>query len=114
LNYVILQGLGMSLWGMGLVFAALGIIIFSMYILDRAFRPGPGSENGGAETEGIAERGPEALEQEAVVAAIALALATSQALQRSHARLGEALEVKEPGPWTLTARSQQLRVWRGR
>ncbi len=98
---VIWQGLRLSALGMGLTFAALGVLIVAMVALERIFR-----------TRRLIpdERPPEALpvanslardtQEEETVVAIAVALAHLRSLDMSRSGLGEALEAGR-GPWGM-------------
>ena len=98
---VILQGLSISVLGLGLTFAALGLFILVMVVLQRLFRLRPPAS---------VEREPEALpagsalardtEAEAAerAAAIAVALSHLRSLEICQSGLGEALEAGR-GPW---------------
>jgi len=95
------QGLRLSVLGIGLTFAALGLLILAMFTLERIFRTRrliPG--------ERVPEMTPVAsslawdMEEEETVAAIAVALAYLRSLDMSRSELGEALEAG-PGPWRM-------------
>ena len=93
------QGLSLSVLGLGLTFAALGLLILAMFLLERIFR-----------TRRLIpeERSPEEMlvsnslardmQEEETVVAIAVALAHLRSLDMSRSGLGEALEAG-PGPW---------------
>ena len=93
------QGLSLSALGMGLTFAALGLLILAMFLLERIFR-----------TRRLIpeERSPEELpvanslardtQEEEITVAIAVALAHLRSLDLCRSGLGEALEAG-PGPW---------------
>lgn len=114
------EALKVTVIGMALVFLALGMVILATYILERAFRPnrlqrGSGGEMAATNAEETAGASVEATdcEEEAVVAAISLALVKLQMWEQSPAGLGKTLETSELSPWGLAARTEQLRVWRG-
>ncbi len=98
---IIWQGLRLSALGMGLTFAALGVLIVAMVALERIFR-----------TRRLIpdERPPEELpvanslardtQEEETVVAIAAALAHLRSLDMSRSGLGEALEAGR-GPWGM-------------
>jgi sodium pump decarboxylase gamma subunit len=113
----VVEGLQVTVIGMGLVFLALGMVILATYILEWAFRPnrlqGEPAGEMAATSEEPADVEATDYEDEAVVAAISLALVKLQTLEKSRAGLGQALETREPDPWGLAARTEQLRVWRG-
>ncbi len=95
------QGLSLSALGMGLTFAALGLLIAAMVALERIFR-----------TRRLIpdERPPEELpvanslardtQEEETVVAIAVALAHLRSLDMCRSGLGEALEAGR-GPWGI-------------
>jgi Na+-transporting methylmalonyl-CoA/oxaloacetate decarboxylase gamma subunit len=103
-----LESLSLGLVGMTLVFLGLGIVAASIYVLEWAFR-----ERGGKDESPPAAEEPKA-DGEAVIAAIALALARLQSSPRGGAGLGKNLEQWEVDAWMLSSRSRQLRTWEGR
>jgi len=103
------QGLTISLMGMGLTFAALGLLILAMYLLERLTRDQTGPPVA-AQTDLPAKAPVSALAQdsaEEVVAAIAIALAHVRSLDICHSGLGSTLEVG-PGPWWRMGQTHQL------
>lgn len=101
------QGLTLTVLGMGLTFAALGILILAMILLERLFRTRrlipdkpPSPEKPGAGT--LARD----TEDEEVAAAIAVALAHFRSLDICRSGLGTALEAG-PGSWWNTGLIQQ-------
>ncbi len=108
------EALQITVIGMALVFLALGMVILATYILSWVFRPHhPEREMTATDAGQTADLQTMAHEDEAVVAAISLALVKLQALEQNQARLGQTLETSGPSPWGLAARTEQLRVWRG-
>jgi Na+-transporting methylmalonyl-CoA/oxaloacetate decarboxylase gamma subunit len=103
-----LESLILGVVGMTLVFLGLGIVATSIYVLEWVFH------DRGQESEAPPEIERPKEGDEAVVAAIALALAKLQSLQRTGAGLGKNLEQQEPDAWMLSARSRQLRTWGGK
>jgi Na+-transporting methylmalonyl-CoA/oxaloacetate decarboxylase gamma subunit len=111
-----LDSLILGVVGMTLVFLGLGIVAASTYILEWVFRergeereaPPPVGANPVGDIEAPAGG------DEAVIAAIALALVKLQSLQRTRAALGKNLEQREADAWTLAARSRQLSTGEGR
>ena len=115
-----LQGLWITVMGMGLVFLALGILVLAMMALERLFRP----RAKGAMARGGAE---ESFTEEEEIAAIAVALAslladrstlrrdsglmTGREAQVGNRQLGSALR-DGPGSWSVVGRGQQLRMGR--
>lgn len=101
-----LQGLSITVVGMGLVFAALGILLGVMVALERAFRPraprAPVSQ---------AAEAHEAGEDLALVAAIGLALAQAAAQEQPWMEVPEWAEAG-PGPWAVAGRRRQVHAWR--
>ncbi|MFQ5595279.1 MAG: OadG family protein [Anaerolineae bacterium] len=105
---MMLQGLGLSVMGMGLTFAALGLIIVVMVVLQRLFSPQPTSyepEMGETLLFSPPAHGPE----DEIVAAIAAGLAHFGALSIGGAALGSALEAQR-GRWWVMGQAQQHRV----
>jgi sodium pump decarboxylase gamma subunit len=107
LDSTFLQGLWITVMGMGLVFLALGILVLAMMALERLFRP----RAKGAMARGGAEE-PSTEGEE--IAAIAVALASL--LRKKEARvedrqLGSALG-DGPSSWSVVGRGQQLRMGR--
>ena len=99
-----LQGLWITVVGMGLVFLALGILVVAMMALERLFRP----KAEGALATGAAEE-PSTEEEEIVAIAVALtSLLTKKEAQVGDRQLGSALG-DGPGPWSVVGRGQQLR-----
>lgn len=102
-----LQGLWITVVGMGLVFLALGILVLAMMALERLFRP----KAKGAMVTGAAGE-PSTEEEE--IAAIAVALASLLAKKEApvgNRQLGSALG-DGPGSWSVVGQGQQLRVGR--
>ena len=98
---VIEQGLSLSVLGIGLTFAALGLLILAMFMLERIFRTRrliP--EERSPEEMPVASSLAWDMEEEETVAAIAVALAYLRSLDMSRSELGEALEAG-PGPWRM-------------
>jgi Na+-transporting methylmalonyl-CoA/oxaloacetate decarboxylase gamma subunit len=106
LDSTFLQGLWITVMGMGLVFLALGILVLAMMALERLFRPrAEGTLATGAVEEPSAE-------EEIVAIAVALAsLLTKQEAQAGNRQLGSTLR-GGPGSWSVVGRGQQLRVGR--
>ena len=95
------QGLSLSALGIGLTFAALGLLILAMFLLERIFRTRrliP--EERSPEEPPAASTSARDMREEEVVAAIAIALAHLRSLDMSRSGLGEALEAG-PGPWGM-------------
>ncbi len=89
----------MSVLGMGLTFAALGLLILAMFLLERIFRTRrliP--EERSPEEMPAANSLARDMQEEETVVAIAVALAHLRSLDMSRSGLGEALEAG-PGQW---------------
>ena len=105
---VLIQGLVLSAVGMSLTFLALGILILVMVLLDRIFsedKKVESPEDASAEKSTVSSLARDT-EDEAVVAAIAAALAHLRSLDICKAGLGSSLETP-PNRWWLLGRSQQ-------
>ncbi|MBN1993346.1 MAG: OadG family protein [Anaerolineae bacterium] len=109
MSEILRQGLTISLLGMSLTFLALGLLVLMMILLERFTRPKP-QPSGPAEMEPAEtvepidpQPGPA---DEAVVAAIAAALAHLRpAAEVYPANLGAALEAG-PGGWWAVGRAR--------
>ena len=102
-----LQGLWITVMGMGLVFLALGLLVLAMMALERLFRP---RAEGARATEAAEE--PPTEEEEIVAIAVALAsLLAKKEVQVGDSQLGSALG-DGPGSWSIVGWGQQLRVGR--
>ena len=96
---LIWQGLSLSALGIGLTFAALGLLILAMAVLERIFRTRrliP--EERSPEEMPVSSSLARDMREEETVVAIAVALAHLRSLDMSRSGLGEALEAG-PGPW---------------
>lgn len=107
LSEVIWQGIRLSVVGLGLTFATLGLIVVAIIVLDRVFRTQhlipQQSESAVSPEAGTLERDTE---EEAIVAAIVVALAHLRSLDICRSELGAALEA-ERSPWWTIGRLQQ-------
>lgn len=103
----IFQGLNLSITGISLTFAALGLLILAMILLERLSRKRPlvPDEREIEETTVVSTlaRDPE---DEEIVAAIAVTLAHLRSLDVSRSGLGAVLE-SEHSPWWTMGRVQQ-------
>jgi sodium pump decarboxylase gamma subunit len=107
LDNTFLQGLWITVVGMGLVFLALGILVLAMMALERLFQPRAKK----AVVTGVMEK-PSTEEEEIVAIAVALAsLLTKKEAQVGDRQLGSALR-DGPGSWSVVGRGQQLRMGR--
>jgi sodium pump decarboxylase gamma subunit len=104
-----MQGVVLLVLGMAILFAAMGILILFMVVLERVFRTRPQALN---EPE-LEEKGQKKTgsrrdtEDEEVAAAIAAALAHLRSLDIYRSGLGTALEVGR-GSWWAMGRAQQI------
>jgi len=120
LDSTFLQGLWITVMGMGLVFLALGILVLAMMALERLFRP---RAKGAMASEGAEESSTEEEEIAAIAVALASLLADRSTLRRGsglmtgretqvrNRELGSALR-DGPGSWSVVGRGQQLRMGR--
>jgi len=104
LDSTFLQGLWITVMGMGLVFLALGILVLAMMALERLFRP---RAKGAMASGGAEESSTEEEEIAAITVALASLLAKKEA-QVGNRQLGSALR-DGPGSWSVVGRGQQLR-----
>jgi len=93
------QGLTISLLGLGLTFAALGLFILAMVLLKRLFPEAPK-----AEEQPVTSALSQASDEDEIAAAIAAALSHLQSLEICRSGLGEALEAGR-GRWWLVSRA---------
>jgi sodium pump decarboxylase gamma subunit len=95
------QGLSLSVLGISLTFAALGLLILAMFLLERIFRTRrliP--EERSPEEMPVASSLARDMREEETVVAIAVALAHLRSLDMGRSGLGEALEAGR-GPWGM-------------
>jgi len=97
----VVQGITLFVIGMALLFAAMGLLILVMVVLERVFRTRPlvTAKQEPEESETVSKLAP-AIEDEQVVAAIAVALAQLRSLDLGRSGLGEALEGGRGSWWT--------------
>lgn len=95
----VLQGLNLSVIAIGLTFAALGLLILAMILLERIFRTRRllPDERETEETPVVGTLSRDT-EEEEIAAAIVVALAHLRSLDLGRSGLGTALEAG-PGPW---------------
>jgi sodium pump decarboxylase gamma subunit len=105
-----MPGVVLLVVGMTVLFAAMGVLILVMVVLERVFRSRPQApgEQGPEETE-LKGRSRCDTKDEEVVAAIAAALAYLRSLEIGRSGLGKALEVGR-GSWWAMGRAQQRLV----
>jgi sodium pump decarboxylase gamma subunit len=118
LDSTFLQGLWITVVGMGLVFLALGILVLAMMALDRLFRPrakeAMATEAASSLVVDLQSTTEEPSTEEEEIVAIAVALAnllTRKEAPVGDRQLGSALG-DGPGSWSVVGRGQQLRVGR--
>lgn len=98
----IVQGIVLFVVGMAFLFAAMGVLILAMIVLERLFRTRklvPEQQEPG-EKEAVSRHERDTADEE-VVAAIALALAHLRSLDISRSGLGTALEAGHGAWWTM-------------
>jgi sodium pump decarboxylase gamma subunit len=95
------QGLSLSVMGMGLTFAALGLLILTMILLQRIFRPRrlASGEREAEETAVVSTLGRDTQDEE-IAAAISVALAHLRSLDLGRSGLGTGLEAGHGAWWT--------------
>ena len=102
------EGLGLSLMGITITFAALGLLVLVIVVLERLFRDRSfipkGHENRVVDSTLARDTG-----EEEVVAAIAVALAYLHSLDLSRSGLGTTLESGR-GSWWVMGKIQQRSV----
>jgi Na+-transporting methylmalonyl-CoA/oxaloacetate decarboxylase gamma subunit len=102
----LLEGLNISLLGLSLTFAALGLLILIIWILDRAFRAAPVSRPPTPSPE-ARERPISTLERESeeeeIAVAIAIALSQLRSVEICRAGLGRSLEDGRGRWWSPSA-----------
>lgn len=105
-----MEGLGLSLTGISVTFAALGLVVVVMLVLDRIFRARPPvSDEKEPEEKPPASALARDTEDEEIVAAIAVALSHLRLLDIRRSGLGATLE-DEHGSWWVMGRLQQRSV----
>lgn len=100
----ILEGVSLSIAGISVTFAALGLLILTMIVLERAFRHRSPQVSDEEKLEDMLERYTE--DDEEVAAAIAVALAYLRSLETGQSELGTALEAGH-GSWWMMGQIQQ-------
>jgi sodium pump decarboxylase gamma subunit len=100
------QGLTISVLGMSLTFLALGLLILAMILLERFFRDQEPAAEAAPVKKSNANSLARSSEDEAVVAAIATALAYLRSQEICEASLGSSLE-SGPTRWWFAGRTQQ-------
>jgi len=104
LGSTFLQGIYITVVGMGLVFLSLALLLLAMIALERFFRPGETRAVAPAEETLSAERRRVA----AIAAAIAAAMAEEEGVQVEEEGLGAGLREKA-SPWALLGRTGWVR-----
>ncbi len=90
----VLQGLAITVVGMGLVFLALGLIVLAIILMGRLFRPRPTFK------DKVPEAGTES-EERAVVAAMVAAIVRAGAQNEGH----------DAGAWDVAHRPETTSPW---
>ncbi len=106
---LIWQGLMISVMGMGTTFAALGLLILTMILLDRFSRLGaqpPVHDEAAPDKKPLVSPPAPDTEDEEIAAAIAVALTYLRAADTYHGHLGVTLEAGR-GPWWAMGQTQQ-------
>lgn len=108
MSTLIWQGLIISVMGMGLTFVVMGLLIFTMSLLERFSRSGVPLPVAGdtASDKKPAVSAPARDTEEEVATAIAVALAYLRSADGRHAHLGATLKAGR-GPWWAAGRTQQ-------
>jgi sodium pump decarboxylase gamma subunit len=105
----ILQGVILLVIGMGVLFAAMALLILAMVLLERLFRTRQlvSDEGEPKETSLVVSTLARDAEDEEIVAAIAVALAYLRSLEISQSGLGTALEAGHSSWWTMGQMQQR-------
>jgi len=105
-----MQGLSLSLMGITITFAALGLLILAMIVLERLFRTRKlVPEERSPEETPVASTLARDTQDEEIVAAITVALAYLRSLEIGRSELGMTLEAGHGGWWTA-GRVQQRQI----
>lgn len=111
------EGLNISLLGLSLTFASLGLLILIIWTLDRVFRAKPAAQPPTSPVK-RRERSVGALERESeeevIAVAITIALSHIRSLEICRAGLGESLEDGRGGWWRPSAHRPPSAVRAGR
>ncbi len=103
---IYVQGLTISMFGMGLTFLSLGLLILAMILLERFFRDGePVAGLAPAPEVQVAPPQPVDDTEEEIAAVIATALTYWRA--KSQSGLGATMQTAEVNPWWAMGRAQQ-------
>ena len=99
-----------SVWGMGLTFLALGLVVLTMIALTSLVRErkSPVQEAALPEPE-LARDGTEEVR---LAAAAAVALAKAEAIQRAKAKVGQFQLERATSSWESYTRAQKLSHWK--
>ena len=107
MSELISQGLTISVIGISLTFAALGILILMMFLLVRLFPVKKETKDITHPVEAIkSDASRHSVKEEEVVAAITVALSYFRSLELGRSGLGETLET-EPTPWWVMGKVKQ-------
>ena len=104
---LLLQGLTISVIGISLTFAALGILILMMFLLVRLFPVKQEKNDISRPVEPIkSDASRRSVKEEEITAAIAAALSYFRARDLERSGLGETLETP-PAPWWVMGQARQ-------
>ena len=104
---LILQGLAISIIGISLTFAALGILILMMWLLVRLFPVKKENNRVSRPVQPVkSDASRRSVEEEQIAAAIAAALSYFRAQDLERSGLGETLETP-PAPWWVMGQAKQ-------
>ena len=103
----LLQGLIISILGMTFLFAAMGLLILAMTVLERLFRPKTAKPDTTLSDQKPTGSSPQQATEEAeIAAAIATTLLYLRSLDIDESGLGSTLETS-PSRWWFAGRTQQ-------
>lgn len=103
----LLQGLIVSILGMTFLFAAMGLLILAMTVLERLFRPKTAQPDPNLPDQKIPSSSTQQATKEAeIAAAIATALLHLRSLEIHESGLGSTLETG-PSRWWFASRAHQ-------
>ena len=106
MSQILSEGVEISLVGMGLTFASLGLLVLVMVLLERAFRPRTAVEQDGRPELTSTTEDADA---EEIAVAVGVAIAYLRAQERDRAGLGATLGSGHGAYW---ARGRSLRAGR--
>jgi Na+-transporting methylmalonyl-CoA/oxaloacetate decarboxylase gamma subunit len=104
------QTVMISVWGMGLTFLALGLVVLTMVVLTSLLRERKSPVQEAAQPE--PELVDDGIEEVWLVAAAAVALAKAEADQRTTVNVGQSQSEKATSSWESYTRAQKLSHWK--